>query len=144
MHTVGKVLSAIGGIIVIVCVLIFGFAVGDVSEKSADVNYVISGENNGIVTVFDDDNLGDWGFTIFIEGTYSDDNGNGVWDHCDPYEQNESQTDFTTTHTDDSENSFWYACDSEDEWNKETREEGSKTLVQIGDSASFTPMVPLQ
>lgn len=83
MHTVGKVLSAIGGIIVIVCVLIFGFAVGDVSEKSADVNYVISGENNGIVTVFDDDNLGDWGFTIFIEGPFEDDNTDGVWDNCD-------------------------------------------------------------
>ncbi|MDG1524833.1 MAG: hypothetical protein P8Q90_02030, partial [Candidatus Thalassarchaeaceae archaeon] len=52
----------------------------------------------------------------------------------DSYDQSSTQTDFTTTHADDSSNSFIYACDTE--WNYEdTREEGSKTLVRIGDSA---------
>ena len=108
--------------------------VDDAVDDLEDNYWVLEGVTSGTVEIVDDDGEGELGFTIFIEGTYSDDNGNGVWDHCDPYDQSEGQTDFTTTHTDDSENSFWYACDSEDEWNKETREEGSKTLVQIGDS----------
>ena len=108
--------------------------VDDAVDDLEDNYWVLEGVTSGTVEIVDDDGEGELGFTIFIEGTYSDDNGDTVWDHCEPYDQTEGQTDFTTTHTDDSENSFWYACDSEDEWNKETREEGSKTLVQIGDS----------
>ena len=145
MHTVGKVLSAIGGIIVIVCVLIFGFAVGDVSEKAGGVNYVISDQTGGEVQVYDDDNFGDWGFTIFVEGTYEDLDGNGMWDVCDSvnitaihdgmvienYGTNES---YAVNASD--ENRFYFEVDSENsECNVgygETRTVDGKDLLKIG------------
>ena len=127
---IGLVLALIGGVMAA-----WGYAtVEDAGESLEENTWALEGVTSGTVEIVDDDGEGEIGFTIFIEGTYSDDNGDGIWDHCQPYNQTEGQTDFTTTHTDDSENSFWYACDSEDEWNKETREEGSKSLVQIGDS----------
>ena len=83
MHPIGKVLSGIGGIILILCTILFAFGVNDVSEKSKDVNYVISGENSGNVDVYDTDFMGDIGFTIFVQGTYEDANGDGIWDVCE-------------------------------------------------------------
>ena len=137
MHASGKIFMGIGLVLVLIGGGMFAWGsmtVDDAVDDLEDNYWVLEGVTSGTVEIVDDDGEGELGFTIFIEGTYSDDNGDTVWDHCEPYDRSEGQTDFTTTHTDDSENSFWYACDSEDEWNQETREEGSKTLVQIGDS----------
>ena len=83
MHPLGKVMTGVGAVILILCGILFAFGVSDVSEKVDDVNYVISGQTGGDVQVYDDDGFGDWGFTIFVEGAYEDVDGNGVWDICD-------------------------------------------------------------
>ena len=127
---IGLVLFLIGGVMAA-----WGYAtVEDAGESLEENEWALEEVTSGTIEIVDDDGEGEIGFSIFIEGTYTDDDGDGDWDHCDSYDQSSSQTDFTTTHTDDSSNSFIYACNSE--WNYEdTREEGGKTLVRIGDSA---------
>ena len=127
---IGLVLFLIGGVMAA-----WGYAtVEDAGESLEDNDWALEEVTSGTIEIVDDDGEGEIGFSIFIEGTYTDDNGDGDWDHCDSYDRDSSQTDFTTTHTDDSSNSFIYACNAE--WNYEdTREEGGKTLVRIGDSA---------
>ena len=127
---IGLVLVVIGG-----GMFAWGQATVEDAGESLEANeWALEEVTSGTIEIVDDDGEGEIGFSIFIEGTYTDDNGDGEWDHCDSYDQNSTQTDFTTTHTDDSDNSFIYACSTD--WNYEdTREEGSKTLVRIGDSA---------
>ena len=126
---IGLVLFLIGGVMAA-----WGYAtVEDAGESLEENEWALEGVTSGTIEIVDDDGEGEIGFSIFIEGTYTDDDGDGEWDFCDPYNQDSGQTDFTTTHTDDSSNSFWYVCDTDD-YSVE-REEGDKTLVQIGNSA---------
>ncbi len=83
MHVVGKVLAGIGAVTLLLSGIMLVFGVTDISEKAEDVNYVISGQSNGTVAVYDSDFQGDIGFTIFVEGTYEDTNNDGIWDICD-------------------------------------------------------------
>jgi len=137
MHASGKIFMGIGLVLVLIGGGMYAWGsmtVDDAVDDLEDNYWELEGVTSGTIEIVDDDGEGEIGFSIFIEGTYTDDDGNGDWDHCDSYDQTSSQTDFTTTHTDDSSNSFIYACDTE--WNYEdAREEGGKTLVRIGDSA---------
>ena len=137
MHASGKILCGIGLVLVLIGGGMSAWGYMTVSDSVDDLeenDWVLEGVTSGTVEIVDDDGEGEIGFSIFIEGTYTDDDGDDNWDHCDSYDQSSSQTDFTTTHTDDSSNSFIYACNTE--WNYEdTRTEGGKTLVRIGDSA---------
>jgi len=137
MHASGKIFMGIGLVLVVIGGGMFAWGqatVEDAGESLEDNDWTLEEVTSGTIEIVDDDGEGEIGFSIFIEGTYTDDDSNGEWDHCDSYDQNSTQTDFTTTHTDDSDNSFIYACSTD--WNYEdTREEGSKTLVRIGDSA---------
>ena len=63
MHPLGKVMTGVGAVILILCGILFAFGVSDVSEKVDDVNYVISNQNGGDAQVYDDDGFGDCGFT---------------------------------------------------------------------------------
>ena len=145
MHPVAKMVTGLGAVIVILCGILFAFGVIDVSEKAGDVNYVISGQTGGDVQVYDDDNFGDWGFTIFVEGTYEDVDGNGVWDICDSvnitaihdgmvmenYGTNES---YAVNASD--EDRFYFEVDSGNSecivGSGETRTVDGKDLVKIG------------
>ena len=129
---IGLVLFLIGGVMAA-----WGYAtVEDAGESLEENEWALEGVTSGTIEIVDDDGEGEIGFSIFIEGTYTDDNADGTWDFCEPYDWNaDPPQDFTTTHAEDSSNSFWYVCDSDDEWNMESREEGGKTLVQIGNSA---------
>jgi len=137
MHASGKIFMGIGLVLFLIggVMAAWGYAtVEDAGESLEENEWALEEVTSGTIEIVDDDGEGEIGFSIFIEGTYTDDNGDGDWDHCDSYDRDSSQTDFTTTHTDDSSNSFIYACNAE--WNYEdTREEGGKTLVRIGDSA---------
>ena len=137
MHASGKIFMGIGLVLVLIGGGMFAWGqatVEDAGESLEANEWALEEVTSGTIEIVDDDGEGEIGFSIFIEGTYTDDDGDGEWDHCDSYDQNSTQTDFTTTHTDDSDNSFIYACSTD--WNYEdTREEGSKTLVRIGDSA---------
>ena len=126
----GLVVVLIGGVM-----LAWGSATVDSAVDDLEDNYwVLEGVTSGTVDIVDSDGEGEIGFSIYIEGTYSDETGDGEWDFCEPYDQTEGQTDFTTTHDADSNNSFYYACSTDWNW-EDTREEGSKNLVKIGDSA---------
>ncbi|MDP6869500.1 MAG: hypothetical protein QGI21_01850 [Candidatus Poseidoniaceae archaeon] len=138
MHAAGKVLLILGLIITLIGGAIMAWSSDTVDNAVDDMeenNWAIEDATGGEIEIVDDDGMGELGFTIYIEGIYSDDNENRVWDHCESYDQNSNQTNFTTTHTDDSENSFYYACDM-DWYGEDKREEGNKNLVKIGDSAS--------
>jgi len=135
MHTVGKVFMAIGLVILIVGGILLAVGSNNIDEGVESLEedeWALEGVTAGTVEIIDDDGEGEIGFTIFIKGTYEDSNDDGVWDFCEGFDQSEEQTDFTTTHSEDTTNSFVYACSSD--WEVE-RQEGSKILVKIGDSA---------
>ena len=138
MHTVGKVFMAIGLVILIVGGILLAVGSNNIDEGVESLEedeWALEGVTAGTVEIIDDDGEGEIGFTIFIKGTYEDSNDDGVWDFCEGFDQSEEQTDFTTTHSEDTTNSFVYACSSDWDWEVE-RQEGSKILVKIGDSAS--------
>ncbi len=109
-------------------------SIDDAGDSLEENKWALEGVTTGTVEIVDDDGEGEIGFTIFIEGTYEDANEDGVWDFCEGFNQGEDQQDFTTTHTGDESNSFYYACSTDWNW-EDTREEGDKMLVKIGDSA---------
>ena len=99
---IGLVLFLIGGVMAA-----WGYAtVEDAGESLEENEWALEGVTSGTIEIVDDDGEGEIGFSIFIEGTYTDDNADGTWDFCEPYD-----------------------------WNMDSREEGGKTLVQIGNSA---------
>jgi hypothetical protein len=137
MHTVGKVFMAIGLVILVFGGILLAVGTNNIDEgvDSLEENeWALEGVISGSVEIIDDDGEGEIGFTIFIEGTYEDTNGDGIWDFCEEFDQSEGQTDFTTTHSEDTSNSFYYACSTDWGWEEE-RQDGSKNLVKIGDSA---------
>ena len=137
MHTVGKVFMAIGLVILIVGGVLLAVGSNNIDEGVESLEedeWALERVTSGSIEIIDDDGRGELGFSIFIEGTYEDINGDDVWDFCEEFDQSEGQTDFTTTHSEDTTNSFVYACSTDWDWEDE-RQEGSKILVKIGDSA---------
>ncbi len=130
MHASGKILCGIGLVLVLIGGGMFAWgamAIEDSVDDLEEYEYVLEGATSGTVEIVDDDGNGEFGFTIFIEGTYVDDNDDGTWDACEGL-------NIDVTHTDDSENSFTAECDTE--WDpKENRTEGSKTLIRVGHAA---------
>ena len=127
---IGLVILVFGGILLAVGSSNVDEGVGSLEEDEWALERVTSGS----VEIIDDDGEGELGFSIFIQGTYEDTNGDGVWDFCEEFDQSEGQTDFTTTHSEDTTNSFYYACSTDSDWEDE-RSESARTLVKIGDSA---------
>ena len=137
MHTVGKVFMAIGLVVLIFGGILLAVGSSNVDEGVGSLeeeSWALERVTSGSIEIIDDDGKGEIGFSIFIEGTYEDINGDSVWDFCEEFDQSEGQTDFTTTHSEDTTNSFDYACSTDWDWENE-RQEGSKILVKIGDSA---------
>ena len=92
---IGLVLFLIGGVMAA-----WGYAtVEDAGESLEENEWALEGVTSGTIEIVDDDGEGEIGFSIFIEGTYTDDDGDEEWDFCEPYdsEANDPQ-DFTTTH----------------------------------------------
>ncbi|MED5487021.1 MAG: hypothetical protein VYB40_04910 [Candidatus Thermoplasmatota archaeon] len=137
MHASGKIFMGIGLVLVLIGGGMFAWganSIDDAGDSLEENKWALEGVTTGTVEIVDNDGEGELGFTIFIEGTYEDANEDGVWDFCEGFDQGEDQQDFTTTHTGDDNNSFYYACSSDWNW-EDTREEGDKMLVKIGDSA---------
>ena len=144
MHASGKIFMGIGLVLFLIggVMAAWGYAtVEDAGESLEENEWALEGVTSGTIEIVDDDGEGEIGFSIFIEGTYTDDDADETWDFCEPYdsEANDPQ-DFTTTHDADSDNSFYYACSTEWNW-EDTREEGSKNLVKIGDSAGLMTVI---
>ncbi len=138
MHAAGKVLLILGFIITVIGGVILAMstdAVDDGVNNIEENKWSLTESTTGSIEIVDDDGQGEIGFSIYIEGTYSDDNADGVWDHCESYDREENQTDFTTTHEDEEGNSFYYACSTEWHW-EDNKKEGTLNLVKIGDSAT--------
>ena len=83
MHASGKIFMGIGLVLFLIggVMAAWGYAtVEDAGESLEENEWALEGVTSGTIEIVDDDGEGELGFTIFIEGTYSDDNGNGVWD----------------------------------------------------------------
>ncbi len=80
MHISAKVcltLGVVAGILGAVA-MAFGFDTWDDIEEFHHEEI-----SSGVLEVYDDDDVGDAGFTIYVEGTYGDGDGNGKHDVCD-------------------------------------------------------------
>ena len=86
MHASGKILCGIGLVLVLIGGGMFAWGSMTVSDSVDDLedNYwVLEGVTSGTVEIVDDDGEGEFGFSMFIEGTLEDTNENDVWDHCE-------------------------------------------------------------
>ena len=73
--------------------------------------------------VLDEDRKGDIGFAFFVKGEYTDDDGDGVWDHCSGVEITVTQKPDVAEWDDETEGDFYFQA-SEDKGKSCDVEEG--------------------
>lgn len=86
MRTTVKIILGIGALLILVGIFSLRGAGGDMEKlDSFASNDLPSLENvtNGTITLNDEDGKGEVGVTFWMEGEYSDENKNDVWDHCE-------------------------------------------------------------
>ena len=84
MHTLAKVMLALGGVVFllgVVMVFIAGTAIDAAGSEWAAEN-----SQGTSLVINDDDSKGDLGFSFWVKGDYRDADGDGSWDHCDGIE----------------------------------------------------------
>jgi len=84
MHTVAKVMLALGGVVFllgVVMVFIAGTAI-----DAAESEWAAESSQGASLVITDDDSKGDLGFSFWVKGDYRDADGDGSWDHCDGIE----------------------------------------------------------
>ena len=84
MHTAAKVLLILGAIASVIGIAGMALGAGQVDDIEDSWNtFEIEGENNGTITIDDEDNEGELGLTFWVKGSYEDVDENGIWDACD-------------------------------------------------------------
>ena len=79
MHAVAKITLGVGAVILLAGILMTVLAG---SAFVAAGSWVAEASEGGKLDVLDEDGKGDIGFSFYVEGEYTDDDGDGVWDHC--------------------------------------------------------------
>ena len=86
MHPAGKVFMVIGVFVLlggVVLLVIGGENIEDAGEGFENLEeFTLRNATSGTLSVEDKDGLGDIGFTFWVMGEYTDDDGEGTWDHC--------------------------------------------------------------
>ena len=83
MHTVGKWIMGVGGVLLLGGVLMLISSVGRFSDMDSWAAEETTGTTLGIA---DDDGMGDIGLSFFVKADYTDVDGDGEWDHCQDFE----------------------------------------------------------
>ena len=122
MHIVAKVTIGAGVLVLlagIAMLVLAGSSFGD-ATSSWDAE-----ESTGATLyVLDEDRKGDIGFAFFVKGEYTDDDGDGVWDHCRGVEITVTQNPGVNLDWDDGEGGEFYFQASEDKGKSCDVEEG--------------------
>ena len=86
MRTSVKITLGIGALLIIGGILSLRSGGGEIERLdafSSDELPSLQNVTNGSITLNDEDGQGELGVTFWMEGTYSDENKDGVWDHCE-------------------------------------------------------------
>ena len=111
MHIVAKVTIGAGAL-----ALLAGIAMLVMAGSSfGDAGSVWAAEESTGATlkIVDEDGAGDIGFAFFVKGEYTDDDGDGVWDHCSGVEITVKQKPATADWDDDLEGEFYFQASEE-------------------------------
>jgi len=86
MHPAGKIFVAIGVFVLlggVVLMVIGGGNIEDAGEGFESLEeFTLENATSGTLSVDDKDGYGDLGFSFWVKGDYTDDDGEGTWDHC--------------------------------------------------------------
>jgi len=80
MHIVGKWIMGIGGLMLLGGILMLVFSFGSFSDAGSA--WAAEETTGSTLKIADEDGFGDIGFSFFVKADYTDDDGDGVWDHC--------------------------------------------------------------
>ena len=80
MRTGSKIAIGIGVLILLVGLIIGGLGVRSLS--TLEEPFTLENVNNGTVTLNDEDGLGEFGLTFWVDSEYVDADDDGFWDHC--------------------------------------------------------------
>ena len=80
MHISGKILIAIGIMIGIGGGILLAVGIGDLSDNE---KFQYEEVTSVVAQIEDTDNVGDYGFIIYVEGLPGDANDNGIHDYCE-------------------------------------------------------------
>jgi len=134
MHIVAKVTIGAG-----VLVLLAGIAMlvlADSSFGDATSSWDAEESTGATLYVLDEDRKGDIGFAFFVKGEYTDDDGDGVWDHCRGVEITVTQNPGVNLDWDDGEGGEFYFQASEDRGKscdvEEGKDENRPGFVKLG------------
>jgi hypothetical protein len=133
MHIVAKGTIGAGVLVLLagIAMLVLAGSAFDDAASSWDAE-----ESTGATLyVLDEDRRGDIGFAFFVKGEYTDDDGDGVWDHCSGVEITVTQKPDVNTEWSDEDGDFFFQA-SEDKGKSCDVEEGKDTnrpgFVKLG------------
>lgn len=148
MRTSVKITLGIGALLVLAGILSLrggGGEIGGLDAFASDELPSLENVTNGSITLNDEDGKGELGVSFWMEGVYSDDNENDVWDHCEKInititQHPETNPDwdgrwdggfyFETAPSEDMEGVDFEGCESKDEnRNFDYKERG---LIKVG------------
>ena len=79
-----KVCMIIGVVLLLIGAGGFALGIAKVDDiEDGRPTFALEDVTNGTLTVLDQDGQGDLGFTFYVKGEFVDENGDGIWDHCD-------------------------------------------------------------
>jgi len=79
MHIVAKVTIGAGVLVLLAGIAMLVLAGSSISDTG---NWVAEETTGATLKIVDEDGKGDIGFAFYVRGEYTDDDGDGVWDHC--------------------------------------------------------------
>jgi hypothetical protein len=79
MHIVAKITIGAGALTLLAGIVMLVLAGSSISDTG---NWVAEETTGATLKIVDEDGAGDIGFAFFVKGEYTDDDGDGVWDHC--------------------------------------------------------------
>ena len=134
MHAVAKITLGVGAVILLAGILLTVLA-GSKFETIATASWDAEESTGATLYVLDEDRGGDIGFVFFVEGEYTDDDDDGVWDHCSGVEITVTQKPDVNTEWSEEDGDFYFQA-SEDKGKSCDVREGKDTdregFVKLG------------
>jgi hypothetical protein len=99
MHIVAKGTIGAGALVLLAGIVMLVLAGSSI--RDAGTEWAAEETTGATLNIADDDKAGDFGFSFFIRGEYTDDDSDGVWDHCSGVEITVKQKPTVNTDWDD-------------------------------------------
>ena len=134
MHAVAKITLGVGAVILLAGILLT-VLVGSRFETIATSSWDAEESTGATLYVLDEDRQGDIGFAFYVKGEYTDDDGDGVWDHCSGVEITVTQKPDVNTEWSEEDGDFFFQA-SEDKGKscdvREGKDTGREGFVKLG------------